>query len=77
MAKHSVGPGKLKRIVGFLLGAGVSIGALLIVVGSSGGVGQLAAALDEVSAGWVLAALLAMLVGYLLLALHLRRLASA
>ena len=44
--------------------------------GSSGGIGQLAAALDAVSAGWVLTALLAMLVGYLLLALHLRRLAS-
>ena len=77
LAKHSVGLERLKRIVGFLLGAGVSIGALLVVLGSSGGVGQLAAALDEVSADWVLAALLALLVGYLLLALHLRRLASA
>ena len=76
LAKHSVRPGELKRIVGFLLGAGVSIGAPVIVLGSSGGIGQLAAALDAVRAGWVLTALLAMLVGYLLLALHLRRLAS-
>ncbi|MGB0092145.1 MAG: hypothetical protein WBP81_06385, partial [Solirubrobacteraceae bacterium] len=54
----------------------MSIGALLIVLGSSGGIDELATALDEMSAGWVLAALFAMLVGYLLLALHLRRLAS-
>lgn len=77
LAKHSAGPGKLKRVVGFLLGAGVSIGALLAVLSSSGGVDQLVAALDEVSAGWVLTALLAVLVGYLLLALHLHRLAPA
>ncbi len=66
----------MKRTLGLLLGAAVSIGALLIVLGSSGGIDELATALDEMSAGWVLAAVFAMLVGYLLLALHLRRLAS-
>jgi hypothetical protein len=51
----------MKRTLAFVLGAAVSIGALLTVLGSSGGIDQLVAALDEVNAGWVLAALLAVI----------------
>ena len=67
----------MKRALGLLFGAAVSVGALLAVLSSSGGIDQVREAFDAVSAGWVFAALLAMLAGYLLLALHLRRLASA
>ena len=76
LARNGARLRRMKRTLGLLLGAAVSIGALLIVLGSSGGIDELATALDEMSAGWVLAALLAMLAGYLMLALHLRRLAS-
>ena len=59
------------------MGAALGVGALLTVLSSSGGIDDVREALERVSAGWTLAALAAMIIGYLLLALHLRRLASA
>ena len=59
------------------MGAALGVGALLTVLSSSGGIDDVREALERVSTGWTLAALAAMIIGYLLLALHLRRLASA
>ena len=54
----------------------VAVGALLAVLSLSGGVADVLAALERVSPGWMLAAAVAMVGGYALLALHMRRLAS-
>jgi uncharacterized protein (TIRG00374 family) len=58
-----------------LVGAAVALGALVAVFWSSGGVDDVVDALGRVAAGWTLAAVAALLVAYLLLALHLWRLA--
>jgi len=64
------------RVLTFGLGAVVAVGALLAVFSSSGGIDDVLGALERVSAGWTLAAVLATVAGYALLALHMRRLAS-
>ena len=66
---------RLPSWLGPLLGAAVAVGALVAVFASSGGVGDVVNALEEVAAVWTLAAAAALLAAYLLLALHLRRLA--
>jgi uncharacterized membrane protein YbhN (UPF0104 family) len=66
---------RLRRTVPIALGAALTVAALLTVVSSAGGMQDVLNALERVSAGWTLAAVAAMLVGYTLLALHLRRLA--
>ena len=65
---------RLKQTLAWLLGAGLGVGALVTVFVSSGGIEDVLHALASVTLGWTLAAVAAMLVGYLLLALHLRRL---
>ena len=67
---------RLSRGITFGLGAVVAVGALLTVLSSSGGIDDVLAALERVSAGWTLAAVVAAVVGYALLALHMRRLAG-
>ena len=68
--------GRWSRAITFALGAVVAVGALLLVLSSSGGIEDVLGALEHVSAGWTLAAVLATIVGYALLALHMRRLAA-
>ncbi len=68
--------GRWSRAITFTFGAVVAVGALLAVLSSSGGVGDVLAALERVSPGWVLAAVVATVAGYALLALHMRRLAA-
>ncbi|MHB1837504.1 MAG: lysylphosphatidylglycerol synthase transmembrane domain-containing protein [Solirubrobacteraceae bacterium] len=58
----------------WILGAALGAGGLVAVFTSSGGVGDVRAALERVTVGWTLWAVIAMLTGYLLLALHMRRL---
>ncbi len=67
---------RLSRALTFAVGAVVAVGASLTVLSSSGGIDDVLAALERVSAGWVIAAVVATVVGYLLLAVHMRRLAS-
>lgn len=67
---------RLRRSLTLLLGAALGVGALVGVFLSSGGIGDVRDALERVTFGWTIAALAAMLAGYLFLALHLRRLAS-
>ena len=43
--------GRLKRSLGFLLGAALGVGALLTVLSSSGGIDDVREALERVSAG--------------------------
>ena len=69
-------PRRWSRAISFALGAMVAVGALLAVLSLSGGVADVLAALERVSPGWMLAAAVAMVGGYALLALHMRRLAS-
>jgi hypothetical protein len=66
---------RLKRSLKPAVGGALAIGALIAVFTSSGGIDDVRGALDKVTVGWTVAALTAMAVGYLLLALHLRRLA--
>jgi uncharacterized protein (TIRG00374 family) len=68
--------GPWSRAVTFALGAVVAAGALLAVLSSSGGVDDVLTALEHVSPGWVLAAAVATVGGYALLAFHMRRLAA-
>ena len=67
---------RLKRGLAWLLGAALGVAALVTVFLSSGGIEDVLHAVERVTLGWTLAAIAAMLVGYLLLALHLRRLAQ-
>ncbi|HET9719281.1 MAG TPA: lysylphosphatidylglycerol synthase domain-containing protein [Solirubrobacteraceae bacterium] len=68
---------RLRRAMPWMIGSGIGAGAIAAIVTSSGGPGDLGGALDRVTAGWTLLAALAMLTGYLLLALHMRRLTPA
>jgi hypothetical protein len=68
--------GRWSRAITFALGAVVAVGALLAVLSSSGGVDDVLAALEHVSPGWVFAAVGATVGGYVLLALHMRRLTA-
>jgi uncharacterized membrane protein YbhN (UPF0104 family) len=68
--------GRWSRAITFALGAVVAVGALLAVLSSSGGIDDVLTALEHVSPGWVIAAIGATVVGYALLALHMRRLAA-
>lgn len=65
-----------RQTLAWLLGAGLGVGALVTVFVSSGGIEDVLDALERVTLGWTLAAVVAMLVGYLLLALQMRRLAQ-
>ena len=68
-------PARLKRPLILSLGTALGVVALIAVFMSSGGIDDVLDALGRVTLGWTLAAFGAMLGGYLLLALHLRRLA--
>lgn len=68
--------GRWSRAITFVLGAVVAVGALLAVLSSSGGVDGVLTALEHVSPGWALAAVVATIGGYALLAVHMRRLAA-
>ncbi len=65
-----------RQRLAWLLGAGLGVGALVTVFVSSGGIEDVLDALERVTLGWTLAAVVSMLVGYLLLALQMRRLAQ-
>ena len=58
----------------WILGAALGAGGLLTVFSASGGINDVREALERVALGWTLAALVAVLAGYLLLAAHMRRL---
>ena len=76
MRDYSPEPARLKRSLLTTLGAALGVAALTAVFLSSGGIDEVLDAVGRVTAGWTLAAVGAMLAGYLLLAVHLRRLAQ-
>jgi len=68
--------GRATRVVLFVLGLGLTAGALVTLLSSSGGIDDILRALDHVSGEWAGAAVGATVAGYLLNAFHLRRLTS-
>jgi uncharacterized membrane protein YbhN (UPF0104 family) len=74
MCRPTAWPAPIKRALTLLAGAAIGVGALISVFLSSGGLDDVREALERVTAAWTLAAVVAMLAGYLLLAVHLRRL---
>jgi uncharacterized protein (TIRG00374 family) len=67
---------RLTRIVVFVLALGLTAGALVTLLSSSGGIDDILRALGHVSGGWAVAAVGATVVGHFLNALHLRRLTA-
>lgn len=67
-------PRRWRQVLPWILGAAVGAGGLITVLSASGGIDDVRQALERVTLGWTLAALFAMLIGYLLLAAHMRRL---
>ncbi len=76
MRDHPPEPARLKRSLLTALGAALGVAALTAVFMSSGGIDEVLDAVGRVTAGWTVAAFGAILAGYLLLALHMRRLAQ-
>jgi predicted lysophospholipase L1 biosynthesis ABC-type transport system permease subunit len=74
MRRPTAWPGPLKRALTLLAGTAIGVAALISVFVSSGGLDEVREALQRVTAAWTLAAVVAMLAGYLLLGFHLRRL---
>lgn len=67
-------PHPWRKRLGLIVGAVIGIGAIVAVFSSSGGLGDVAGALDRVSVGWTIAAVFMIALAYLINALHLRRL---
>jgi uncharacterized membrane protein YbhN (UPF0104 family) len=67
----------MKRGATYAVGGGLATAALLAVLSSSGGLGDVVAALGRVQPEWVLAAVAATIANYALSALLLRQLTSA